>query len=131
MAIVNAIPAAIEAVKSVLQAALDPLVGNRVYWQQSPEQTLTPCIVFHSRDGGGNAIERIGSVGWQGEITIRVFAATDTQAGLIAGQVVQAIPQTTKTTDGWTVTARLLRPVVQPPAKLASVAGFVYQITIQ
>lgn len=125
----NALPNGLENAKTRYTGWLDPLVGSRVFWQQSPEGAELPLIVLSAADPGREQ-PYIGRILWTGRLTARAFATTEEAAETLAAQIVAAIPAT-HTVSTVTVTSHPIGQTPPTQGEAGHSAGWRFASTVE
>lgn len=102
---------AISVMREAVYAALDPLTTAGVYWKQAEAATL-PYVVFQSQDGGGKADPYLNDVGWQGLVTVKVYATTQSAAETLLNAVAPGMNSLSAT--GYAITTIPINPIDLP-----------------
>lgn len=105
--------AAIRILRTAVFQALGPLTLTGVYWQRADQGVALPFVVYQSQDLGGAAVERIGSLDWQGLVTVKALAGSQSAAETLLAAVAPGMASLSAA--GSSITTRYVRPIVIPP----------------
>lgn len=105
---------AIYLVRNAVFDALDPLTTAGVYWQQAVQTATLPYVIYQSQDGGGSADKKLNALGWQGLVTVRALASSQSAAETLMTAVAPGMASLSA--SGYGIMAEYERPIVLPPA---------------
>jgi hypothetical protein len=121
---------AIEKLRRAVSAALAPLAAPAgVYWMQAAQTASLPFVIFQSQDGGGEAVKHLGDYAWEGLVTVRALAVSQSAAEVLLAAVIPGMASLAST--GYTFFVEHERPLILPPNGNGTwQAGHIYRVGI-
>lgn len=105
---------AIPVLRRAIAAALKPLAApHGVYWLQAQQGAARPFVIFQSQDGGGRDVTYLGDYAWEGLVTIKALADSQSAAETLLDVVLPGMGSLT--TTGYSFFVERVRPLVLSP----------------
>jgi hypothetical protein len=105
---------AIEKLRAAIYTALSPLAApSGVYWLQAAQTATLPFVIMQSQDAGGKAVKHLGDYAWEGLVTVKALATSQSAAATLLAAVIPGMASLTS--SGYTFLVEHERPIVIPP----------------
>lgn len=137
LATYDILPDALKIVRQSLLATLVPLAPDgRAFWGVGGSIKELPRIIVQMT-GSGKLIKYVGMpLGWQGEIAVRVYAATLDDAEqllrVITAELLAAYQVTSEIDESlWDMGLRSIKPLPSLNGPTTAVAGIAYQCRVE
>lgn len=137
LATYDILPDALKIVRQSLLATLAPLTPDgRAFWGLGGSPRDLPRVIVQP-SGAGKLIKYVGMpVGWEGEIAVRVYAATLDDAEqllrVIASQLLAAYQVTSEIDESlWDMGIHSIRPLPSLNGPTVAVSGIAYRCRVE